>query len=74
MKQLATAVAVLALAACSDPGNRAPGERSADTKSFEMAQNGNVAPGWQSGDPASWEAQLRRRAQAQNEYARVPAP
>jgi hypothetical protein len=71
MRVPAIAAVVLTLAACSDAGNRAPGERSADTKSFEMAQSGSVAPGWQSGDPASWEAQLRRRAQAQNEYARA---
>jgi hypothetical protein len=72
MKLLIMAAAVLALGACSDPGNRPAGERSPDTKSFDMAKNGNVAPGWNSGDAASWEAQLRRRAQAQNEYARVP--
>jgi hypothetical protein len=71
MKRLALAAALLALAACSDPGNRAPGERSLDTKSSDAAQNGYVVAGWNSGDPASWEAQLRKRAQAQNEYARV---
>jgi len=71
MKVLAIAAAVLALAACSDAGNRAPGERSLDSKSSDAAQNAFVAPGWKSGDAASWEAQLRTRTQAQNEYARV---
>jgi hypothetical protein len=72
MRAAAIAVALLALAACTtDPGNRPPGERSADTKSWQAAQNGYVAPGWNPGDARSWEEHLRNRAQRQNEYTRV---
>jgi hypothetical protein len=65
------AAAVIVLGGCGDPGNRPPGERAPDTKSFQAPQNGNVAPGWTSGDERSWEEQLRRRAQNQNEDTRV---
>jgi hypothetical protein len=72
MRAAVALAALLALAACgSDPGNRAPGERSPDTKSWDAAQNQYVVSGWKSGDEKSWEEQLRRRAQGQNEYTRV---
>lgn len=32
-----------------------------------------AAPGWKAGDQASWDEQMRNRAQGQNEYARAPA-
>jgi hypothetical protein len=71
--RVAVAVATLALlAACSDPGNRAPGVNAPQGKSWQAPENsGYVAPGWTSGDERSWDEQLRRRAQNQNEYTRV---
>jgi hypothetical protein len=45
------------------------GERKADTKSWDANNSVFLAPGWQPGDKASWEAQLRDRAQAQNDFA-----
>ena len=65
------ALAAVALAGCSDPGNRPPGEKAPDTKSFQAPKSAFVAPGWTSGDERSWDEQLRRRAQNQNEYTRV---
>ena len=45
------------------------GEKKADTPSWQKGESAYVAPGWTPGDRASWEAQLRNRAQAQNDYA-----
>lgn len=60
----------LLLGACGE----APQElRKTDSKAWDAAQNPHVDPGWKPGDQASWEAQMHRRAQAQNEYARVSA-
>jgi hypothetical protein len=72
---LIIAVLGAALAACGDSpqGTQAPGAKKADAKAWEGTGNGHVAQGWKSGDQASWEAQLRARAQAQNEYTRAPA-
>lgn len=42
-----------------------------DVPSWQGAQNGYVTPGWQQGDRASWEKQLRRRTQSQNEHVRI---
>jgi hypothetical protein len=65
------ALAAVALVGCGDPGNRAPGEKAPDAKSFQAPKNGFVAPGWTSGDERSWDEQLRRRAANQNEYSRT---
>jgi hypothetical protein len=63
------------LAACGDKPQTAqePGAKKSDAKAWEGASNAYVAEGWKAGDQASWEAQLRARAQAQNEYSRAPA-
>jgi hypothetical protein len=45
--------------------------KKSDAKSWQAADNGFVASGWKSGDRASWEEQMRQRAQSQNEYTRV---
>ena len=62
----------LALAAC---GEKAQTTSSGAVKKADAAgwQGGNAAynaPGWVASDKAAWEAQLRFRAQAQNDYAR----
>jgi hypothetical protein len=45
------------------------GERKADTKSWDPNNTAYLAPGWTPGTQANWDAQLRKRAQAQNDYA-----
>ena len=64
---------VLLLAACSEKpqGLGAPGRKS-DTAAWaatDGAKPGFAAAGWNGGDKAAWEAQIRTRNQAQNDYA-----
>lgn len=68
-------VALLAagLAACSEQPQTAGTGKKADAKAWEGANNAYAAEGWKPGDEASWEQQMRKRAQAQNEYERSPA-
>jgi len=69
VKALVIALALaFGLAAC-EKTQTAPSARKPDSKQWEAALNPFVAPGWKSGDEASWEAQLRKRASRQNEYA-----
>lgn len=69
-------VAVLAtgLAGCGEKAQTAqPAAKKSDGKAWDGAQNAYVAEGWKAGDQASWETQMRLRAQNQNEYSRAPA-
>ena len=71
---LACAVAAcLGLAACSEKPQTAS-VRKADSRAFQGPDDGYAAPGWKIGDEASWEAQMKNRAQGQNEYSRASAP
>ncbi|HUL65475.1 MAG TPA: hypothetical protein VLW55_12740 [Burkholderiaceae bacterium] len=73
MKAIVIALALaFGLTAC-EKTQTAPSARKPDSKQWEAAQNPFVAPGWKSGDEASWEAQLRKRASRQNEYASARA-
>lgn len=45
--------------------------RKADTRAFQIQDNGYLASGWTPGNEASWDAQLKKRAQAQNDFAPV---
>jgi hypothetical protein len=64
--------AAVALAACGEkPQISTQGERKPDTKAFTGASPNYAAPGWKAGDEASWQQQLKQRAQAQNEHARM---
>ena len=63
---------LLGLAACGEKAQTAS-TRKADSKAWDAAKDGYVVPGWKSGDQASWEEQMRNRAQSQNEYARAAA-
>lgn len=63
-------VLALALAACGEKSQTT----SSVVKKFDVPgwKGGNAdynAPGWVASDQAAWEAQLRARAQAQNDYA-----
>jgi predicted small lipoprotein YifL len=76
MMRSAFAVAmVLALAACGEKpqtiGQSAAKKQAGNT--WDTAQSDFLASGWKPGDKASWEAQMRTRAQSQNENSRIAA-
>ena len=64
--------AVTLVAACGEKAQTAD-TRKTDGKAWESAATAYTAAGWKAGDQASWESQLRQRAQSQNEYLRAPA-
>jgi len=69
---LAAFAATLAvgLTACEQP-QTASGRKS-DAKPWQGAPDDPyVASGWKAGDRASWEEQMRMRAQSQNDYAKA---
>ncbi len=65
----------LGLAACGEKPQTS-GTRKADLSPVQgTADVAYTAPGWKAGDAASWEAQMKARAQfGQNEYSRSSAP
>jgi len=68
----ALAVLVFALAACGEkPQTLDADAKKVDAKAWEQSNSPFVAGGWKSGDKASWDEQLRARAQSQNEYVRT---
>jgi major membrane immunogen (membrane-anchored lipoprotein) len=60
------------LAACGEKAQTA-GARKADGRAWETTDPSYAANGYKAADQASWDQQLRQRAQTQNEYVRVPA-
>ena len=70
---LALAMMAVLAAGCGDKAQeigRTPAKK-ADTPAWEATQGAYTAEGWKPGDKASWEAQMRTRAQGQNEYSRT---
>ncbi len=67
---LAVAAALL-LVACAEKPQTNEGKRKADAHAYEGAASAFTANGWKSGDAVSWEAQMKTRAQGQNEYSRT---
>jgi hypothetical protein len=65
------ALLVLAVAGCSEKAQTAGAVKKADAKAWESSQTTHLAAGWKGGDQAAWEAQMRSRAQGQNEYSRT---
>ena len=59
----------LALSACTEKPQTAS-TRKADAKASDGPGTAYTAAGWKPGDAASWEQQMRVRAQGQNEYVR----
>lgn len=59
------------LAACGETVQTIPVGKSTrvDKQSWQIKDNGFLAPGWTPGNEASWDAQLKKRAQAQNDFA-----
>ncbi|MDE2368177.1 MAG: hypothetical protein KGN16_04335 [Burkholderiales bacterium] len=60
--------AVPLLAACGEQAQTA-GHAAAE-QAWRGPATAYTAAGWQVGDETSWQAQMRRRAQGQNEYSR----
>lgn len=72
MRRFVCAAAVVWLvSACGEKVQTVPvgGERKADGVPWAASSSPYLAPGWTSGNEASWDAQLKRRVQAQNDYA-----
>lgn len=64
--------ALLALSACSEPVQKME-HKATDSPPWtvsEAATPGFAASGWKAGDKTAWEAQMRKRNQSQNDYAR----
>ena len=59
-----------ALAACGEKAQTLSSEtKKPDVPGWKGGNAAYNAPGWVASDKAAWEAQLRARAQAQNDYA-----
>ncbi len=67
----ALAALCIAFAGCTEKP-QSHGTRKSDTPPWQGAQASFSDPAWKSGDQASWESQMRARAQGQNEYTRTP--
>ena len=68
---ISCALALLAgLAACGERVQTAT-PRKADQKAWQGTDDGFALSSWKAGDRASWEEQIRTRAQTQNEYNKV---
>ena len=56
--------------ACTEkPQTSSP--RKSDTRAHDGPASAYSAQGWKAGDETSWEAQIRNRANGQNEYSRI---
>ena len=70
----AAGLLVFALGACGEkPQTINASAKKADAQAWAVSKGPNpafMAPGWKAGDKTSWENELRRRHQAQNDYAR----
>jgi len=74
MRILIVALLGTGLAACGEKAQTVQSaQKKSDGKAWDAAHNAYVAEGWKAGDQASWEQQMRARAQNQNEYSRAPA-
>ena len=65
------AILALVLSACGEKVQTIPAgnARKADAPAWQITDNGYLAPGWTPGNEASWDAQIKARAQAQNDFA-----
>ena len=59
------------ISACGEKEQTLPanGKRKLDEKAFVANDSPYVAPGWTPGNEASWNAQLNRRVQGQNDFS-----
>jgi len=67
---LAAAAAFL-ISGCGERVQTVPvgAAQKVDGHAWAASSSPYIASGWVAGDQASWDAQLRRRAQAQNDFA-----
>jgi hypothetical protein len=63
----------LGLAACGEKPQTAS-HRKADGHPSDGPASAYTAGTWKAGDAAAWDAQMRTRAQGQNEYSRTGSP
>ncbi|MDP1690882.1 MAG: hypothetical protein Q8L49_02790 [Burkholderiaceae bacterium] len=70
---MALAVLALVAAGCAEKAQTATASKKVDAKAWESASSPYAAADWKGGDQAAWEAQMRTRAQGQNEYSRSAA-
>ncbi len=61
----------LAMSGCAEKPQTP--SRMSDSKAWEASPSGYTVQGFKTGDQAAWEAQMRKRAQGQNEYSRAVA-
>jgi hypothetical protein len=66
----ASALLSVALSACGERAQTAS-HRKADGLSSDGPASPYTAGVWKAGDPVAWDAQMRNRAQGQNEYSRT---
>ncbi len=73
MKRLLALVCIFLLAACGGPSGKADQavSKKATEPTWDAVAGPFVAPGWKPGDKASWQEQITKRAQGQNEYLRA---
>lgn len=71
IKTSVMAIAVLMLAACGERAQTISSSYKPDQKAWQSRASPYAVNGYKAGDQARWEAQLRNRNQAQNEYLRV---
>lgn len=66
-------VPALLLAGCAerDQSKTSDNTNRSDNPPWQGAKNAYAAKGWSPGDKAAWEAQMRTRSLAQNEYAKA---
>jgi hypothetical protein len=65
-----TVAALGVLAACGEREQTTAGSKRRGVQSeWESSRSTSIAPGYTPGDKEAWEAQLRRRAQYQNDYS-----
>ena len=71
---VAVAAAVLSLAGCGEKAQTLDASaKKVDPQPWSVssaAEPAYAAPGWKAGDKTAWEAQIRQRNQAQNDYVR----
>jgi hypothetical protein len=66
----ASALFAVALSACGERAQTA-GNRKGDGLPSDGPASAYTAGTWKAGDPVAWDAQMRTRAQGQNEYSRT---
>mgnify|MGYP006284769901 CR=1 FL=1 len=71
MTAVAALFAATVLSGCEKPQVSQAGKRKPDTAAYQGTDNAFADASWKRGDQKSWEEQLRKRSQGQNEYSRA---